>query len=289
MVYWRFVRRNIRRTPYQAMIACMVMFLTFFVLLTFALIGMGAEQVLQFFERQPKVIAFFKEGTTDAEVENVKKLLSDTTKVAGFKYVSKEEAFEHYKAINKDDPKSIEAVRADFLPTSLEISTYNPQDLNDISQIVEKEPVVESVLYQKDVIQKLSQTTQVIRWVGTILGGFLILFSTLVILMIIGFKIRIRRAEIETMKLLGASTWFIRIPFILEGVLYGIVGATVAWGVSWVILWYIAPFVDRYVPEVPLLPVSPIFMLELLGVVLVVSAFIGLFGSMSAVRRHLKV
>lgn len=271
------------------MVACMVMFLTFFILLTFALIGFGSEQVLRFFERQPKVIAFFKEGTADSEVETIKRTLTDTGKVANFKYITKEQAFEHYKAINKDDPKSIEAVRADFLPTSLEIATYNPKDLEVVSQVIEKDPAVESVLYQRDVIQKLSQTTQVIRWVGTILGGFLIFFSALVILMIIGFKIRIRRSEIETMKLLGASTWFIRIPFILEGVLYGVVGAFIAWSLSWVMLWYVTPFVERYVSEVHLLPVSPLFMLEVLVISLITAALIGLFGSFSAVRRHLKI
>ena len=81
----------------------------------------------------------------------------------------------------------------------------------------------------KDVIASLTSATTVIRAVGAASVGFLIIFAILVILMIIGFKIRLKRDEIEIMRLLGASSNFVRTPFILEGMFYGLTGALSSW------------------------------------------------------------
>ena len=119
--------------------------------------------------------------------------------------------------------------------------------------------------------------------------AFLLIFATLVIIMIIGFKIRLKRTEIEIMRLLGASPSFIRNPFILEGMFYGVAGATLAWLVSYALLWYFTPFLQGYLGEVRLLPVNPLFMLALLGGSLALAIFVGGVGSFAAVRRYLKI
>src|SRR5258708_17996445 len=131
----------------------------------------------------------------------------------------------------------LELVTANILPASLEISATSLPDLKPVAEVLKKEPVVDEVVYPEDVVQSLTKATSVIRWVGLGLVIFLVIFSTLVILMVIGFKIRLRRSEIETMKLLGASNWFIRAPFLIEGCIYSVAGAVYAWLVSLAILW----------------------------------------------------
>ena len=115
------------------------------------------------------------------------------------------------------------------------------------------------------------------------------MFATLVIIMIIGFKIRLKRYEIEIMRLLGASPSFIRNPFILEGMFYGVAGATLAWIVSYTLLWYFTPILQGYLAELNILPVNPIFMLTLLASVILVACILGGLGSIGAVRRYLKI
>lgn len=288
MRVFTYTGKNIRRTPYQALAASMIMFLTFLTLLLFLIIAIGSQAILQYYESKPQAIAFFKDNTTQVDIDAIKGALNQTGKVTGLRYVSKEEALQIYRDKNADNPTLLELVTANILPSSLEISTVTPGDLKAVAEILQKEPVVEEVVVPEDVIQTLTKATGIIRWVGGVSVGFLIAFSLLVILMIIGFKIRIKRNEIEIMRLLGASTWFIRAPFIWEGISYAAFGAFAAWIASYAIIWYFAPFIQPSLKEINLFPISPILMIELLGVALLFAVMIGFIGSFSAVRRYLK-
>lgn len=289
MTYIKFAKRNIRRTPYQAIAASMVMFLTFFALLIFLILAAGSQAVLRYYESKPQVISFFKDGTTEQDIAAIQNALGQESRVTATKYVSKEDALKIYRERNKNDPTLLELVTANILPASLEVSTRTPDDLVSIAEILRQEPVVSEVIVPEDVIQTLTSATKIIRVIGGTTVAFLIIFATLVTLMIIGFKIRLRRNEIEIMRLVGASPVFIRTPFILEGMFYGVIGAASAWLVSYLLLWYFTPFLQGYLGEVQLLPVNPLFMLALLGTVLVVAVSIGGLGSVGAVRRYLRL
>ncbi len=284
-----FTRRNIRRTPFQAIAASMVMFLTFLALQTFIILASGSQAALRYFESKPQVIAFFKEGTTDQDVSAIDNALHQEARVTKTKFISKNDALAIYRERNKKDPALLELVTADILPASLEISTQTPQDLQGIADILKKEPVVSEVIVPQDVVATLTSVTRIIRIVGGATVVFLMIFATLVTVMIIGFKIRLKRTEIEIMRLLGASPSFIRNPFILEGIFYGTAGAISSWVLSYGLLWYFTPFLQGYLGEVKLLPVNPLFMLSLLGGSLSLAFIIGGLGSISAVRRYLKI
>lgn len=283
-----YLKKNIRRTPYQALAASMVMFITFLTLMVFALVALGSAQVINYYETKPQAIAFFKDNTTQADVEAIENALLQSGKVTKLKYVSKDEALQIYKERNQNNPQLMELVTANILPASLEISTQAPEDLGPLAEILKKEPVVEEVVYPEDVVKTLTRAVDLVRTVGVTSVSFLILFAFLVILMVIGFKIRLKRTEIEIMKLLGASSWFIRAPFILEGIFYGLVGSVFAWVAAYAGLWYFTPFLIEYLGEIKILPVSPLVMLTLLGAISGIAVFIGALGSYGALRRYLR-
>lgn len=287
--YFEFAKRNIRRTPFQAIAASMLMLLTFFALQTFILLAAGSEEALKYFESKPQVIAFFKEGTTEQDINAIEAALKQEPRVTKTKYVSKDEALQIYKQRNKNDPALLELVTASILPSSLEISTLSPEDLSPVAQILKKEPVVSDVIVPEDVVATLTSVTTIIRVVGGSVVAFLLIFATLIILMIIGFKIRLKRNEIEIMRLIGASPSFIRNPFILEGIFYGLTGAISSWIIIYSLLWYFTPFLKSYLGEVQLLPVNPLLMLALLSAASIVSILIGGLGALGAVRRYLKI
>ncbi|MFH0937209.1 MAG: permease-like cell division protein FtsX [Candidatus Daviesbacteria bacterium] len=291
MIFIEFVKRNIRRNPYQAIACSMVMFLTFLSLSVFLLLATGSQQILRFYESKPQAIAFFKDGTTEADIKAIQNALKQTGKVTEFKYVSKEEALQIYKERNKGNPMLLELVTANILPASMEISTQTPQDLKPLAEIIKKEPVVEEVVFPEDVVSSLTSATRLIRVVGGLVVGFLIVFSTLITVMIIGFKIRVKRDEIETMKLLGASNWFIRVPYIFEGFVYAGAGAFLGWLSSCLILWYFEPMLLQNLGEVAsqIFPVSIFFVFGLLLVELLVAILVGGLGSLVAVRRYLHI
>src|SRR3990167_3084587 len=183
------VRRNIRRTPYQAMAVSMIMFLTFLTLIIFMIVAIGSQKILQYYESKPQAIAFFKDGATEQDIRVIENALVQTGRVTNLKFVSKQQALEIYKDRNKNNPTLLELVTANILPASLEISTTSPKDLEPIAQILAREPVIEEAAVPEDVIKSLTDATGFVRFMGVIVVWFLLVFSLLVLLMVIGFKI----------------------------------------------------------------------------------------------------
>lgn len=286
--HWRTAWTHMRRSPYQSLAAVLIMFLTFLITTVFVLTAGGFQIVLRYFETRPQVTAFLKDDATSIEVDTLKARLAQGGKAKEVKYISKEEALNIYREQNKNDPLLLEMVTANILPASLEVSTYDLTQLNEVAQTLRSELAVEEVVFQEDVVKALQAWTINLRRVGIGLISCFGLVSILMILVIIGMKITLRRDEIEILQLLGASPWYIRLPFITEGVFYGVVGAFAAWGISYLLLLYLTSFIMSFFQGIALLPVSLWFMLSLLGAELLSGILIGSLGSLLAVKRYLK-
>lgn len=280
--------QHIRRSPYQATAAILIMLVTCLATGIFIVTAYASEKILVFFESKPQTTAFLKDEATKSDIDSIKKKLLDTGKTASIKYISKEDALKIYKEQNKNDPLLLEMVSSSILPASLEVSAKNINDLETLSEIVKKEKVIQEVIYQKDIIQTLITWTTSLRKIGFIMIGFLSGVSILIIVMVIGMKIAIRREEIEILRLVGATKWYIRWPFILEGMYYGFWGGVLAWGFIYLSLWYLTPYLTTFLSGIPLLPIPPVQMLYLLGLICGGGVLVGTIGSFVAVWRYLK-
>jgi len=281
---WKYIRRS----PYQALAAIAVLTVTFLAASIFSLLILGSHQILSYFETRPQVTAFFTETATTNDINSLKKNLESKPFVSKTKYVSKDEALAIYREQNKNDPLLLEMVTAQILPASLEVSGTSAEVLPQIAESMSGEPGVEEVVYQKDVIETLKIWTKSLRISGLVLVGFLMFTSTLIMIIIISMKIAVRRKEIEVLKLLGASSWYIKNPFLIEGVFYGTTGVIIAWVTTYILLLYSTPFLVSFLGDIPLLPVPIQVMLVLLGVQTLFGALIGSLGSYIAVRRFLR-
>ncbi len=288
MSIFQITWKHIRRSPYQALAALVIMVLTLFVISVFVLLSFGSEKILNYFETRPQITAFLEDEATEVQIEDLKVRLENTGKMANFKYVSKEEALAIYREQNKDDPLLLEMVTADILPASLEVSAIDSASLPELAEILRGAEGVEEVLFQEDVVAVLTSWTQMTRKIGLILVSFLVFVSLLVVLIIVGMKISIKKEEVEILRLLGASGGYIRNPFLLEGAFYGIVGALVAWGLVYLCLLYATPFLASFFGEISLLPVPLWFMFSLLGGEVLLGTLIGSLASFLAVRRYLR-
>lgn len=281
--------QHIRRSPYQAAAAIMIMTLTTFVGLFFLFISITSQKTLTYLEQKPQVIAFFNDTVTNADqVSDTVKKLQDTNKTASITFVSKEKALEIYRERNKSDPLLLELVTASTLPASLEVSAKNVADLPALYEILKAAPNVEDISYQKDVVNSLIGVLDNARKAGIAVLIFLVLTSLFVILTIIGMKIALRKDEIEVEKLVGASSWYVRMPFLLEGFFYGLIGAVISWSIVYLIIYLTTPILTPYLSGLNLLPVSPIFMLIVLGGAILASGLVGIIGSFLAVWRYLR-
>ena len=281
---------QVRRSPFQGLAGIMITTLILLVISVFTLISFGSIQILKYFESAPQVIAFFKPGEdlTDIQIANIRAQLEASGRLNQFRYVSTREAEAIYKEKNQDNPLLLELVDYNILPASIEISGKTLEDLPVLKNMLTVQEGVEDIVYYEDIVQSLSNWINSIKGIGAGVIGYLTIESILVILVIIGLQIASRREEIEIMRLLGATGWFIRLPYILTGIAYGLIGSFIAWGLSYLLLLYSTPFLAAWLQDIPLLPVPVMFMLAVLGGELVFGAVIGAVGGLVATHRFLK-
>lgn len=280
--------QHMRRTPYQALAASLVMTLTLFIASVFALVTLGSERMLRYFETRPQVTAFFADTVTQEQVQNLSQAVINSGLTAEVKFVSKEEALAIYREQNKDDPLLLEMVTADILPASLEVSAAKVANLALLAELMQGAEGVEEVVYQQDVVAQVNRLTRGLRWAGVVILSFFTVTAVLIIVIIVGMRIASRRDEIEILRLLGASNWYIRAPFLLEGAIYGVVGAVLAWGAAMVILLYATPALLDFFGTIPLLPVPVWVMGAVLGGEIIFGLVIGSFGSLIALSRFMR-
>lgn len=282
------VSKYIRRSPYQALSATSIMSLTFFAISVFAILTIISIRFISYFETRPQLTVFFKESATKNEISALQGELQNTGKTSSVNYVSKEEALKIYKQQNKSDPLLLDLVTADILPASIEVQAVQAEDLTSLAQVVKGSKIVEEVVFQKDIVDTLVSWTSAVRKVGIVVIGILVVVSTLVIITIIGIKITVRRDEIETMRLLGASNWFIRAPFLLEGAFYGLVGSLIGGAVAIGLFYYFQPGLEVFLRGVAIFPLSPLIIVELFALEIIAACSLGMFASYLAVLRYLK-
>lgn len=283
------VAKYIRRSPYQSIAACLIMSLTFLTISVFAILTIISVRLIDYFESRPQLSVFFKDEAERADIETVRQQLESTGMTESIQFVSKEEALAIYKEQNKEDPLLLDLVTADILPASLDVQAVNATDLSSLADVARRSQFVDEVVFQKDIVDQLVRFTNGLRQIGILIISVLVLVSVFVILTIIGIKITVRREEIEIMKLIGATNWFIRTPFILEGMFYGAVGALIGLTVSYAVLYFVAtPQINSFFGNVPVLPLDPLLMAGVAGGIFVFAILLGAFSSFLAVLRYLK-
>jgi len=279
---------HIRRSPYQALAASLVMFLTFFAISVFAIIVIGLSQITRYYESIPQVSAFFKDSATQEEIDSLITQIESKSEVEGVEFISKKEAVQIYLGMFSDDPIMTELVSEDRLPASIDVSTVSIDALEPVALDLQKSEIVDKVEFMRDIIGPLRSVTQGIRTSGLVIIGFLVIVSLAINALIISFKISQKKQEIEIMKLLSATNWYIRWPFLLEGIFYCSIGALFGWLLASGLLIYFTPQIQQFLSSIPVFPLSYSFLIALLIAEFIVAVILGSISSFLAVLRYLK-
>lgn len=298
MSQFRTAWLSIRRSPFQAVSAILVLTITFFVISVLAILIYSSDKILKYFETRPQVIAFLKPDALEIDVNSARDKLGSDSRISKVSYVSKEQALEIYKKATEENPILSELVSPSIFPASLEISLSNLNFTKGVIEDVKKLPVVDQVGFTAslggektldDVIGRLRKVTFYLRAGGAAFAALLASTSFLVLVIIIGMRMTARRSEIEILELIGATPGFIRSPIILEAILYSIIGVILGWFMTLILTLYSTPTVLSYFKDIPILPRDAVSLLllflALLGVELLVGLVLAISGSYIAVSR----
>ena len=194
------------------------------------LLGGGADRFTQQWRGGIEFIVFMNPDASQDQIDLIQNAIQTSPEVKKSTYFDKERAFDEFRELFKDKPDLVNSVTPDILPPSYRIVPQNP-DADAVTALAaqfENQPGVKQVRKATDVIKDVESLTRYIKiglWVTSIV---LFAVSLLLILNTIFTAMTARRREIEVMKLVGATNWFIRVPFMLEGLIQGVSGAIVA-------------------------------------------------------------
>jgi cell division transport system permease protein len=247
---------SIRRTPYQSLSAFLILFFTLFLTLILFVSLTFLYGSLNYLETKPQVTVYFQNKTPENNIFKVRDELMDSGKVLNIKYTNKNEAFNIYKQDNKNNPLLLEMVSADILPPSLNIYAKKPMYLPEIAEYLKKQGDIDEVQYEKDIIDKLLVLTNTIRMSALIFFSYLILMSIVVLTTMILFKIALKESEITLLKLIGATNFYIRKPYILESLFLGVTASTLSFGIFALAVFYFSPFLQSYFKGITTLSVD---------------------------------
>ena len=275
---------SIRRTPYQSLAAFLVLFFTLFLSTTLFIAMSFLYGFLGYVETRPQVTVYFQQKASEGDIFKIRDELTSSGKVSSVKYVSKQEAFNIYKELNKNNPLLLEMVSPTILPASLEIYAKKPIFLPEIAEYIKKQPGVDEVHFQKDIFDRLLTLTTILRRITLALFTFLIAMSVVVLSTMTMFKIALKKDEIELMRLLGATNFYIKRPFLAEGLFFGFTAALLSFLIILGAIMYFMPFISNYLRGIPNLvliienypltiwPVNPLF----LGITFGIAALFGM-------------
>jgi len=248
-------------------------------------------------EVRGRVIAdvFLTPQATDADVTRIKRLLeTEVPNVARVQYVSKEQALREERRRN---PEAFELLGGNPLPDTFRVTPESPEDIAAVRDALAPvspsggrapvDPAIEEVRNREDETNEILSATRVIKLTMGLLAGLLVLASLLLVANTIRLSLYARRREVEVMKLVGATDWFIRWPFVIEGLLVGALGGVLA--VLLLAVLKIA-LVDPLAADFALIAAPETMNFGLLVAVLLAAAIaVSAIGSGISLRRFLRV
>ena len=286
--------RSMKRNPIPSFAAMASVLVTLLVLGVFIPIVQATTGAANDVRDKVALEVYLKGDATNQQVERVRRLLTDNGDVQSVTYVSKEDA---YKRESKRNPEAYELLGSNPLPDSFRVTPKDPDQIDAIrnalapvtasGQRTVVDPAIDEVKNRKEETDKILTATSVVKLAMVLLCGLLIIASALLVSNTIRLSLFSRRREVEVMKLVGATDWFIRWPFVIEGIILGSLGGILA--ILLLLVGKIA-FVDPLAADFALISAPKTMGLPLLALLLMLAAVgVSALGSGLSLRRFLKV
>ena len=281
--------KSIRRNGFMSFASISTVAVSLLVLGMFLMIFLNTNNLAQYLEKQVQISVYMQDSATDKELASVKDKLTKMPGVVKVTQVSKQEALERFRKRLGDQDQLLNSLgKENPFPNSFEVQVDNPERIKVLTPQIGQLNKVETAKFGQEVVEHLFQLTKILRFGGILLVVFLAMATLFIISNTIRLTVFARRKEVIIMKYVGATDWFIRWPFILEGMTLGFFGAVVAFILINSIYSGLLTRIHATLAFLPLLPTSPLlFYVDLF--LLVAGTGIGALGSYISLRKFLRV
>jgi len=287
--FFREAFRSIFRNGWMSIASIATVSVSLIILGAFVLVVANTNYMASRMESDVEIAAYLELDTTSREIRETRDIIEGFPGVAEVELVTKEEGLEQLSQQFGEDHDLVAALGGENpLPDYFLVKAEEPEQVPRLAADIEDILYVESVDYGQGVVEKLFSLTGWIRAAGLVTIGLLAVATIFLIAITIRVTIFARKREIEIMQSVGATRWFIRCPFLLEGMFLGLTGSLIA---SVTLYFSYLFMVDKLSSTLSFLPVVTDIRLLLciLLIVLCAGPFVGSLGSLLSLRRFLQV
>jgi cell division transport system permease protein len=280
--------RSLGRNGWMTFASVSAVMVTLLILGVFLVLAMNIQAFTRDIENQVQMDVIVADGTTKPQIQSLEADIAGLPSVKSVRYVSKEQGLEDLKKSLGPNGSLIDGLENDNpLPDKFVVQAVDPRETDTVAAQIRNMPHVDQVIYGKDTIDRLFRILTVVRDVGAVLILALMVTAMFLISNTIKVTIFARRREIEIMKLVGATNGFIRWPLFVEGTAIGMIGSLIP-------ILIIAIAYHSLVARVPgfysfqFLSFHPLVD-RISLTLLLIGAFIGVWGSMVSIRKFLRI
>lgn len=283
------VFRSLKRNNWMSFASIGTVAVSLFVLGVFLILVLNMNRMASTLESQVQISVYLQEGIKKSAIDDLEDEINDMQGIETVKFVDKTEAKERLSERLGDQKYLLDALGdKNPLPDAFEITVTQPDMVETAAKAIEKMDGVESAKYGQDVVEHLFDITRLMRIFGVLLMVLLAGATLFIISNTIRLTVFARRKEIAIMKYVGATDWFIRWPFLLEGVVLGFVGGLIAAIALRSFYAAMAAKIYNTLAFFPLMPQYPL--MNYVTVAIILSGMvIGAIGSTISLKRFLKV
>lgn len=279
---------NVYRNKLMSMASLSVVIASLIIFGIFLLITLNLNYNVSTMEKQSQMQVYCEAEIEDSMVNSIEKKIKNSPYVKDYVVVSKEEAYEIAKEMLGNQKEALTGFDESIMPVSFKINLKNAEDCLLAEAEFKKISGVSKVKFSYEKLQLITKVVYIIQLISVLLIIILVLFSVLIISNTIKIAVFSRRKEIEIMKYIGATDWFIRWPFIVEGIAIGLIGA----GISYVAVSYAymvsAEKIHQFITMVNLLNINNMSSILIIGNI-ILGVLVGAFGSAVSIRKYLRV
>ncbi len=298
--FFREALGSIKRNWVMTMAAVITVFISTAILGLVLVTDRNLDRGATSLKNRVTIEVFIKDEAGPEGQQALEQKIAAMPEVKSFTFISKDEALDRFK--ERYGERIVQNLPINPLPASFEIQVHDADQVETVAKRFFDDPNVDNdegttngVQYAQATVRKMLGTINLVEKVMWGVTGVFAVAAILLISTTVRLSIFARRREIEIMRLVGATNWFIRWPFVLEGFMTGLVGAVLAalavWGSNWTVFnWIKSTDLDYLSIEIyPLLVQAGAWPLGLLFTLALLGAVLGAFGSIFAMRRYLRV
>jgi cell division transport system permease protein len=293
---------NFWRNGFVSFSSLVVMFIALFIITSLIFLSAIMKFSLQEIKDKVDINVYFTTNATEADIFSLKKTIETISEVSTVSYVSRDEALANFKERHKDDTLTLEALNElgdNPLLASLSIKAKEPSQYEGIAKFLNNEDsvssgsnnIIEKVNYyeNKVVIDRLTKIIEAVNNVGLWIAVIFLLISIIITFNTIRLAIFISKDEISVMRLVGASGRYIRWPFVVSGVLYGVVSASLVIAVFFGLTYWVGNLAKNFFIGLDLFDFYLKNFSQIFLIVFGSGITLGAISSYLAVRKYLKV